>query len=71
MHLFSQSGNKLDDNEKSNMMKGLKKSIAKEISEKGLYLIMGKQYMSFKWYQKTSQHLIENSSVDSVLHCIF
>ena len=53
MHHISQSGNKLNDDETlaiSKMMKGLKKSIVKETSEKGLLIIEGKELMSFKCY---------------------
>ena len=47
------------------MMKGLKNSIAKEMSEKGLCVIEGKEHMSFKCYQKTYQLLIDDGSTDS------
>ena len=50
----------------ANMMKGLKKTIAKEMSERGLRIVEGKEYMSFKWYQKTCQLLIKDGSPDSV-----
>ena len=56
MQLISQSGNTQDDNKKDameNMMKGLKKTIAKEISERQLLVIEGKEHMSFKYYQRT------------------
>ena len=44
MHLVSQSDNTQDDNEKEammNMMHGLKKTIAKEMSERGLRVVEG------------------------------
>ena len=69
MHPISQSGNTQDDNEKeamANMMKALKKTIAKEMSERGLRVVEGKEHMSFKYYQKKCQLLIEEGSPDLV-----
>ena len=51
MHLISQSGNTQHDNEKeamANIMKGLKKTLVKELSERGLRIVEGKEYMPFK-----------------------
>ena len=48
------------------MMKGLKKTIANEISERGLGVVEGKEHMSFKCYQKICQLLIEEGSPDLV-----
>ena len=52
-------------------MKGLKKTIAKEMSEKGLRVIEGKEHMSFKRYQQTCQLFIEDGSIDSVFALCF
>ena len=74
MHIISQLGNTQDDNEKeamANMMKGLKKTIAKEMSERGLRVVEGKEHMPFKCYQKTCQLLIEEDSPDSVFALCF
>ena len=60
VHLISPSGNKLDAKETlaiSKMMKGLKKSIANEISEKSLQIIDGNDHISFKFYKKNTLSL--------------
>ena len=69
LHLISQSDNTQDYNEKKamvNMMKGLKRTIAKEMSEKSLHVVEGKEHMPFKCYQKTCQLLIKEGPLDSV-----
>ena len=74
MHLISQSGNTQDDNKKvamANMMKGLKKTIAKGMTERRLRVIEGKGHKSFKCYQKACQLLIEEGSPDSVFALCF
>ena len=74
MHLISQSGNKLNDNEIlaiSKMMKGFKKNIVKEISEKNLCVVEGREHMIFKCYQKTFLLLIEDGSPDSIFALCF
>ena len=62
----TQPGNTQDDNKKeamANMTKGFK---AKEISERGLRIVEGKDHMSLKCYQIKCQLLIEEGSPDSV-----
>ena len=74
MHLISQSGNTQDNNVKeamANMMKCLKKTIAKDMSERGLSVVEGKEHMLFKYYQKLCQLLIEEGSPDSVFALCF
>ena len=73
-HLITQSGNQQDNKDKeemAKMMKGLRKTIAKEMSEKGLRVIEGKEHMSFKCYQQTCQLFIEDGSPDSVFALCF
>ena len=53
------------------MMKGLKKTIAKAMSERGLLVVEGKEHMSFEYYQKICQLLIEEGSPDSVFASYF
>ena len=70
MHLFSESGIVFDMKSKielSDMMVGLKKSIAKENSKKGLRTVEGKEHMTFDVYKLTCQLLVEDGSPE----CIF
>ena len=52
-------------------MKGIRKTIAKDISVNGSCFIEGKEHMSFKCYQKTFKLLIEDGSTDSVFALYF
>ena len=47
------------------MMKGLRKTIAKPMSENGERIIEGKEHLSFKCYQPTCKLLIKDGSTDS------
>ena len=53
------------------MKKGLRKTIAKEMSEKGLRVMEGKEHMSFKCYQKIYQLRTEDGCPDSVFALCF
>ena len=55
----------------SKMMKGLRKTIAKTMSENGQHIIEGKEHMSFKCYQQTCKLLIEDGSPDLVFAVCF
>jgi len=73
-HLITQSGNQQDNKDKeemAKMMKGLRNTIAKEMSEKGLCVIEGKEHMSFKCYQQTCQLFTEDGPPDSVFALCF
>ena len=54
------------------MMKGLRKTNAKTMSENGQRVIKGKEHMSLKCYQQICKLLIQNGSPDSVFAlCVF
>ena len=53
------------------MMKDLKKFIVKEIAEKNLCVVKGKEPMSFQCYQKTCLRLFEDGSLDSIFALCF
>ena len=74
MYFILQSGNTQDDNKKdsmANMMKGLQKTIVKDMSERELCVVEGKEHMLFKYYQKACRLLIKEGSPDSVFASCF
>ena len=74
MHLIAQSGRIQDESyEKamSKMMKGLRKTIAKDMSEKGERVIKGKGHMSFKCCPQICNLLIKDCSPDSAFASFF
>ena len=74
MHPIAQSDQTQDESDKkvmSEMMKGLRNTIAKDISNNGQQVIEGKEYISFKCYQQTCKLLIEDGSPDSVFALCF
>ena len=74
MHLFSESGLIFDMKSKmelSDLMVGLKKSIAKENSKKGLRTVEGKEQMTFEVYKLTCQLLVEDGSPESIFCLCF
>ena len=74
MYLIAQSGQIQDDSDKkalSKMMKSLRKTIDKTISENSQRVIKGKEHMSFKCHQQTCKLLVEDCSPDSVFVLCF
>ena len=74
MHLIAQSSQIEDESDKKAMsktMRGLRKTIAKNMSEKGQLVIERKVHMSFKCYQQTCKRLIEDGSPDSAFALCF
>ena len=74
IHLTAQSGqiqNESDEIAMSKIMKSLRKTIAKTMSENGESVIEGKEHMSFKCYQQTCKHLIKDGSPGSAFALCF
>jgi len=74
MHLFSVSGIVFDMKSKiklSDMMVGLKKSIANENSKKKLRTMEGKEHIAFEVYKLTCQLLVEDGSPESIFCLCF
>jgi len=72
MHLFNKSSFLFDMKSKmelSDIMVGLKKSIAKENPKKGLRTVEGKGEMTFEVYKLTCHLLVEDGSPESIF-CI-
>ena len=74
IHIIAQSGQTQDESDKkamSKMMKGLRKNIARSMSENGEGVIEGKEHISFKCYQQTCKLLIKDGSPDSAFGLCF
>ena len=74
MHLVSESGAIFDAKKRkelSDMLVGLKKSIAKENKQKGLRTIEGKEQMTLAVYKLTCQLLVEDGSPESIFCLCF
>ena len=74
MHLILSSGNQISEKRRSDLkqiMKGLCKSVVKEIREKGLSTTEGKEHMTFVCYKKICQLFIDDGQPESMFALCF